>query len=114
MDVTVQVAKRFSALFLGEAVACECGTGGAELTTPHECPKMGDTPDLVTSHGHNRAAAEREKREMLISAFKHKPASKLITVREDPHRRSYKRLVSITFLSCTSLYLVLDLSFQVE
>ena len=33
-------AKRISLIFLGEPAVCECGPSGAELTRPHECPKM--------------------------------------------------------------------------
>lgn len=103
-----KVAKRFSTLFLGEGAACECGPAGEEMKTPHECPNIGDTPDLVISH------KEKEKKEMLITMNKSKATTKLITVREDPQRRRYKRFLSMAFLACTLLYLVLDLSFQLQ
>ena len=45
---------------------------------------------------------------------KSKATTKLITVREDPQRRRYKRFLSMAFLACTLLYLVLDLSFQLQ
>ena len=89
-----KIATRFSTLFLGEGSACDCGPAGEEIKTPHACPKIGDTPDLVTSH--------REK------------LTKLPTVREDPQRKRYKRVLSIAFLACTLLYLVLDLTFQLQ
>jgi hypothetical protein len=103
-----KVAKRFSTLFLGEGAACECGPAGEEMNTPHECPNIGDTPDLVISH------KQKEKKEMLITMDKSKATTKLITVREDPQRRRYKRFLSMAFLACTLLYLVLDLSFQLQ
>jgi hypothetical protein len=103
-----KVAKRFSTLFLGEGAACECGPGGEEMKIPHECPKIGDTPDLVTSH------REKEKKEMLITMSKSKATTNLLNVREDPQRRRYKWLLSMVFLTCTLLYLVIDLSFQLQ
>ena len=103
-----KVAKRFSTLFLGEGAACECGPGGEEMKIPHQCPKIGDTPDLVISH------KEKEKKEMLVTMSKSKATTKLLTVREDPQRRRYKWILSMVFLTCTLLYLVLDLSFQLQ
>jgi len=103
-----KVAKRFSTLFLGEGAACECGPGGEEMKIPHECPKIGDTPDLVTSH------MEKEKKEVLITMSKSKATTKLISVREDPQRKRYKWFLSMVFLTCTLLYLVLDFSFQLQ
>merc|ERR1712059_110523 len=42
------VAKRISLIFLGEPGVCECGPSGAELTRPHECPKMARSrPDIL-------------------------------------------------------------------
>ena len=103
-----RVAKRFSSLFLGEGAACECGPGGLEVTIPHQCVKMGDRPDVVTSH------KEKEKTKEMISMLKQsKPANK-IHIREDPHRRTYKRLLSMVFLATALLYLILDLSFQIQ
>ena len=43
-----------------------------------------------------------------------KPPTKMVRVREDPHRRTYKRLMSLVFLATTLVYLVLDLSYQVQ
>ena len=103
-----KVAKRFSTLFLGEGAACECGPGGEEMKIPHQCPKIGDTPDLVISH------KEKEKKDMLVTMSKSKATTKLLTVREDPQRRRYKWILSMVFLTCTLLYLVLDLSFQLQ
>ena len=37
-----------------------------------------------------------------------------LRLREDPHRRTYKRLLSLLFLGTTVLYLLLDLSYQVQ
>eukprot|EP00092_Neocalanus_flemingeri_P005067 GFUD01005450.1.p1 GENE.GFUD01005450.1~~GFUD01005450.1.p1 ORF type:complete len:315 (-),score=108.79 GFUD01005450.1:100-1044(-) len=103
-----KVAKRFSTLFLGEGAACECGPGGEEMKIPHECPKIGDTPDLVISH------KEKEKKELLVTMSKSKTTTRVIPVREDPQRKRYKWFLSMVFLICTLLYLVLDLSFQLQ
>ena len=109
-----KVAKRFSSIFLGEGAACECGAGGLEVSRPHQCPhhglNQGERPDLVTSHGHT----EKEK-EMVMMLKQTKPPTKtVVRLREDPHRRTYKRLMSLVFLSSTLIYLVLDLSYQVQ
>ena len=78
---------------------------------------MGDTPDLVTSH---KAEAARglgeEKSKELMAMLKQSTRSggKRIVIREDPHRRCYKRLVALAFLGGTLLYLVLDLAFQIQ
>lgn len=101
-----RIAKRFSTLFLGEGSACECGPGGREMKTPHECPRIGNTPDLVTSHRGN----SKENKEKLISI----ETTRLKDVREDPERRRYKRVLSTIFLACTLLYLVLDLFYQLQ
>ena len=103
-----KVAKRFSTLFLGEGSACECGPAGEEVKIPHACPKIGDTPDLVTSH------REKEKKEKLITMSMSRAVTKLPTVSEDPQRRRYKSVLSVAFLACTLLYLVLDLTFQLQ
>ena len=130
-----KVAKRFSSLFLGEGVACECGPGGQEasenifksiflvtiilwqVSEPHECPKMGDTPDLVTSHKAEAATGlgeEKSKELMAMLKQSTRTGGKRIVIREDPHRRCYKRLVALAFLGGTLLYLVLDLAFQIQ
>ena len=100
-----KIAKRFSTLFLGEGSACECGPAGKEVKMPHECPKIGDTPDLVISH-----MEKQKKDEKLIS----RAMTKLPLVREDPERRRYKKVLSTAFIACTLLYLVLDLCFQLK
>lgn len=112
-----KVAKRFSSLFLGEGAACECGPGGLEITIPHECPKMGGRPDVVTSHKLTKELTKETSKElmsMLKQQTKSSTAKKLVNIREDPHRRCYKRLLSLVFLSCTVIYLILDLSFQIQ
>ena len=93
---------------VGEGSACECGPAGEEIKIPHACPKIGDTPDLVTSH------REKEKKEKLVTMSMSRAVTKLPTVREDPQRRRYKRFLSVAFLACTLLYLVLDLTFQLQ
>ena len=56
---------------------------------------------------------EENTKEMMSMLKQSKPATK-IQIREDPHRRIYKRLLSVIFLSTTLIYLILDLSFQVR
>ena len=109
-----KVAKRFSSLFLGEGAACECGPGGLEITIPHECPKMGDRPDLVTSHKEMNGDRNKELMSMLKHHTKSSKGTKIVNIREDPHRRCYKRFLSIIFLSCTVIFIILDLTFQVR
>ena len=88
-----------------------------QVSQPHECPKMGDTPDLVTSHKAEAAAGlgeEKSKELMAMLKQSTRTAGKRIVIREDPHRRCYKRLVALAFLGGTLLYLVLDLAFQIQ
>ena len=88
-----------------------------QVREPHECPKMGDTPDLVTSHKAEAATGlGEEKSKELMAMLKQSTRSggKRIVIREDPHRRCYKRLVALAFLGGTLLYLVLDLAFQIQ
>ena len=104
-----KVAKRFSSIFLGDGSSCECGPSGLELSIPHECPKMGKKPDVVTSHN-----KEGDRKATMVTINKGKKNTKCITVREDPHRRKYKSALATIFLSCSLLHLVLDLSLQVQ
>ena len=88
-----------------------------QVSQPHECPKMGDTPDLVTSHKAEAAKGlGEEKSKELMAMLKQSTRSggKRVVIREDPHRRCYKRLVALAFLGGTLLYLVLDLAFQIQ
>jgi len=103
-----KVAKRFSSIFLGDGASCECGPSGQELSIPHECPKIGRKPDVVTSH------KEMDRKDTMVTITKGKKGTKCITVREDPHRRKYKTVLAIVFLSCSLLHLVLDLSLQLQ
>ena len=87
------------------------------MREPHECPKMGDTPDLVTSHKAEAAQGlgeEKSKELMAMLKQSTRTGGKRIVIREDPHRRCYKRLVALAFLGGTLLYLVLDLAFQIQ
>ena len=88
-----------------------------QVREPHECPKMGDTPDLVTSHKAEAAQGlgeEKSKELMAMLKQSTRTGGKRIVIREDPHRRCYKRLVALAFLAGTLLYLVLDLAFQIQ
>ena len=88
-----------------------------QVSEPHECPKMGDTPDLVTSHKAEAATGlgeEKSKELMAMLKQSTRTGGKRIVIREDPHRRCYKRLVALAFLGGTLLYLVLDLAFQIQ
>ena len=103
-----KVAKRFSSIFLGDGATCECGPSGQELSIPHQCPKIGRKPDVVTSH------KEGDRKETMVTITKGKKSTKCIAVREDPHRRTYKSALATVFLSCSLLQLMLDLSLQVQ
>ena len=103
-----KVAKRFSSIFLGDGASCECGPGGQELSIPHQCPKMGRKPDVVTSH------KDSDRKDTMVTITKGNKSTKCITVREDPHRRKYKTALATVFLSISLLHLVLDLSLQVQ
>ena len=76
-----KVASRVSAIFLGEGDTCECGPGGHVMLTPHACPKIGDTPDVVISH--------KKKEVMVTSSLQSKVTSHLLGTSEDPHRLVY-------------------------
>ena len=114
-----KVAKRFSSLFLGEGAVYEVGPEGTEVTLPGKdtivVTGTGDRPDVVTSHKTDMAKEKsKELMALLKQHTKNSNATKRINVREDPHRRCYKRLISMVYLSCTALYLILDLSYQVS
>jgi len=114
-----KVAKRFSSLFLGEGAVYEVGPEGTEVTLPGKdtivVTGTGDRPDVVTSHKTDMAKEKsKELMALLKQHTKNSNATKRINVREDPHRRCYKRLISMVYLSCTALYLILDLSYQIQ
>jgi len=102
-----RTAKRFSTLFLGEGSACECGPSGDEYKIPHECPSIGTRPDLVTSH---KEAGFGKATVVTVTNGK----ARTMPVREDPHRRRYKFLLSSVFLTSVSFYIITNLSFQVQ
>jgi len=112
------VAKRLSTIFLGGGGTCECGEGGEELHLPHSCPKVGArclTPDLVTGLSTNSSKESSQGvKESLVQRSGGRGATKVLTVREDPHRRRYKTLLSIIFLSVTSVYVTLQIALQVH
>ena len=114
-----KVAKRFSSLFLGEGAVYEVGPQGTEVTIPGQDTTVvngtEDRPDVVTSHKTEMAKEKsKELMALLKQHTKNSNATKTINIREDPHRRCYKRLISAVYLSCTAIYLILDLSYQVN
>lgn len=98
-------------MFLGQPAVCECGSGGAALSTPHECPGMTrsarQAPDLLRD-------TETCGASLVQHHTKPRPASHgLPALLEDPVRRTYKRLLAISFLATATTYLLVDLSYQV-
>lgn len=106
------VAKRISLIFLGEPAVCECGPSGAELTRPHECPKMARSrPDIL------RDTEERQEQGMLQPVqpqYSEKTKKTLPTLLEDPVRRRYKAMLSVSFLLTSGLYIIVDIVFQIQ
>merc|ERR1711953_408287 len=87
-------AKRISLIFLGEPAVCECGPSGAELTRPHECPKMARSrPDIL------RDTESRMGERMLPPASPpstvDKTKNSLPVLLEDPVRRRYKAVIIV-------------------
>ena len=102
------VAKRISLILMGPPAVCECGPSGAVLSTPHECPKMARSrPDILR---------DTETTDMMNVMEKSvgKQNTTIPALVEDPVRRTYKRLLAVTFLSTCSFYILLDLMFQIQ
>ena len=103
-------AKRISLIFLGDAGVCECGPSGAELTRPHECPKMARSrPDILRD-----TEANLEQRMLENSLEKPKTPKTLPLLLEDPVRRRYKAVLTVTFLLTSGLYILVDVIFQIQ
>jgi len=106
-------AKRISLIFLGEPAVCECGPSGAELARPHECPKMARSrPDIL------RDTESRLGESMLPPASPPSTAEKtkksLPVLLEDPVRRRYKAILTVSFIATSGLYIVVDVIFQIQ
>ena len=102
------VAKRISLILMGPPAVCECGPSGAVLSTPHECPKMARSrPDILRDTETTDMMNVLEKSVM-------KQNTTIPALVEDPVRRTYKRLLAVTFISTCSLYILLDLMFQIQ
>jgi len=98
------VAKRISLIFTGQPAVCECGPSGAVLARPHECPKMTRSrPDILRDTEVTDMMNGMEKTKNTIPAMV-----------EDPVRRTYKRILAVTFISISALYIIVDLSFQIQ
>jgi hypothetical protein len=97
------VAKRISLIFTGQPAVCECGPSGSVLARPHECPKMTRSkPDILRDTEITDMINVMEKNKKTIPAMV-----------EDPVRRTYKRILAVTFITTSTLYILVDLSFQV-
>ena len=97
------VAKRISLIFMGQPAVCECGPSGSVLARPHECPKMTRSkPDILRDTEITDMINVMEKSKSTIPAMV-----------EDPVRRTYKRILAITFIFTSTLYILVDISFQV-
>ena len=82
---------------------CECGPSGAVLSSPHQCSKMTRSrPDIL------RDTETTDMMNGLENSKNHIPA-----LVEDPVRRTYKRILAMSFIITSALYIVVDLSFQV-
>ena len=104
------MAKRISLILMGPPAVCECGPSGAVLARPHECPKMARSrPDILRDTETTDMISVMEK-----SNGKHSQVSTLPALVEDPVRRVYKKLLAVTFIPTCSLYILLDLIFQVR
>jgi len=103
-------AKRISLIFLGQPAVCECGPSGAELTRPHECPKMARSrPDIL------RDTEAKLGESMLPPAIMEKPKKATLPILlEDPVRRRYKAVLTVTFLLTSGLYIIVDIIFQIQ
>jgi len=98
------VAKRISLIFTGQPAVCECGPSGAVLSRPHECPKMTRSrPDILR---------DTEVTDMINVMEKNKKTIPVMV--EDPVRRVYKRILAFTFIITSSLYILVDLVFQIQ
>jgi len=83
---------------------CECGPSGSVLSRPHECPKMTRSrPDILR---------DTEVTDMINVMEKNKDTIPAMV--EDPVRRIYKRILAVTFLATSLLYILVDLSFQIQ
>ena len=88
---------------MGQPDVCECGPSGSVLTRPHECPKMTRSkPDILRDTEITDMINVMEKNKKTIPAMV-----------EDPVRRTYKRMLAVTFITTSTLYILVDLSFQV-
>jgi len=94
----------------GPPAVCECGPSGSVLSTPHECPKMARSrPDILR---------DTEASEMLHNVLeKTKLQTQVPSIPalvEDPVRRIYKRILAVSFIFTCCLYVLIDLSFQIQ
>ena len=83
------------------------------ISTPHECHKMARSrPDNLR----DTEAGDLANSEQMIRHQKLKGRSDggIPTLVEDPVRRTYKRLLAISFIFTCSLHILLDLIFQVN
>jgi hypothetical protein len=98
------VAKRISLIFTGQPAVCECGPSGSVLSRPHECPKMTRSrPDILR---------DTEVTDMINGMEKTK--NSIPAMVEDPVRRRYKTILAVTFIITSVLYIIVDLSFQIQ
>ena len=108
------VAKRLSLILMGPPAVCECGPSGSVLSTPHECPKMARSrPDILrdTEAGDLANTEQMIKHNSKLNGHSNGGIPALV---EDPVRRTYKKLLAISFIFTCSLHILLDLIFQVN
>ena len=103
------VAKRISLILMGPPAVCECGPSGAVLSTPHECPKMARSrPDIL------RETETTDMMNVMEKSVMKQQTTTIPALVEDPVRRTYKRLLALSFISTCSFYILLDLMFQIQ
>ena len=107
------VAKRLSLILMGPPAVCECGPSGSVLSTPHECPKMARSrPDILRdTEAGDLANTEQMIKHQKLNGHSNGGIPALV---EDPVRRTYKKLLAISFIFTCSLHILLDLIFQVN
>lgn len=109
------VAKRISLILMGPPAVCECGPSGSVLSTPHECPKMARSrPDILRDTETTDMISVLEKNGHSNGHGKHHGNGGIPALVEDPVRRTYKKLLAITFIFTCSMHVLLDLIFQVN
>ena len=107
-------AKRISLIFLGQHAVCECGPSGSELAWPHECPKIARNPLRPDILRDTEGGGGVDQTMLQQQNVQEKSGRKGIpALLEDPVRRRYKTILALSFLTTSTLYILVDIIFQV-